>query len=99
VLATCDIVDDETLTHGEVVTAIARSLDKRRLYHLPAPLTRLLFGVIAEILGRSQRVSNRLFKEVCDSHAMRNELAASRQKTNRKFSQGKSNEGRENSAT
>lgn len=61
-----DIVDDETLTHGEMFATIARSLGKRRLYHLPAPLMRLLSGIVSEVLSRSQRVSNHHFKEVSD---------------------------------
>lgn len=59
-----DIVDNEVLTHGEMFAAIARSLGKHRLYHLPAPLMRLVAGTVAEVLSRSQRVSHRRFKEI-----------------------------------
>ena len=59
-----DIVDDEPLTRSELFKAMAQSIGRRRLLHLPGPLMRLMTGVAADMLNRSQRVSNRRFKEL-----------------------------------
>ena len=59
-----DIVDDEPLTRSELFKAMAQSVGRRRLLRLPGPLMRLMTGVAADMLNRSQRVSNRCFKEL-----------------------------------
>ena len=58
-----DVVDDEPLTRGEVVSQMARAVGRRRLFKPPSWLIRLLAGKDALFAARSQRVSNRRFKE------------------------------------
>jgi nucleoside-diphosphate-sugar epimerase len=59
-----DIVDDEPLSRQEVNTAIAAAVHKKRLWQPPAFLIRMSAGAtLYDILFRSQRVSNRRFKE------------------------------------
>ncbi|HEY8489980.1 MAG TPA: NAD-dependent epimerase/dehydratase family protein [Dehalococcoidia bacterium] len=59
-----DVVDDEPLTRDQLAAAMARAAGKRRLHRLPGLLARaMLGGDVPEVLGRSQRVSNRRFKE------------------------------------
>ncbi|HET8524447.1 MAG TPA: NAD(P)-dependent oxidoreductase [Thermomicrobiales bacterium] len=59
-----DIVDDEPLTRREFNTAVAEAVGKKRLWQPPAFLARMFAGAtLYEMLGRSQRVSNRRFKE------------------------------------
>ncbi len=55
---------DEPLTRSELFKAMAQSVGRRRLLHLPGPLMRLMTGVAADMLNRSQRVSSRRFKEL-----------------------------------
>lgn len=57
-----DIVDDEPLRRGELAAVFARAVGRRRLLRPPSWLARLLGGAATELLGRSQRVSNRRFK-------------------------------------
>ncbi|HWO73851.1 MAG TPA: NAD-dependent epimerase/dehydratase family protein [Dehalococcoidia bacterium] len=60
-----DVVDDEPLTRAEFRRALAETVGKRNLRRLPFFLARLLSGGdVAGVLARSQRVSNRRFKEV-----------------------------------
>lgn len=61
---TYDIVDNDPLTRRELFKVIARSVGRRRLLHLPGPLMRLMTGVAADMLSRSQRVSNHRFREL-----------------------------------
>jgi nucleoside-diphosphate-sugar epimerase len=61
-----DVVDDDPLTRGELFTAMARSVGRPRLRRLPGVLVRLLAGVAADLLSRSQRVSNRRFRAITD---------------------------------
>ncbi|MDR7419847.1 MAG: NAD(P)-dependent oxidoreductase [Armatimonadota bacterium] len=60
---TYDVVDDEPLTRGEIVRLIARAVGRRRLLVPPMFLVRLLAGKEGLFAARSQRVSNRRFKE------------------------------------
>ncbi len=61
-----DVVDDDPLTRGELFAAMARSVGRPRLHRLPGVLIRLLAGVAADLLSRSQRVSNRRFRAITD---------------------------------
>ncbi|HET8524782.1 MAG TPA: NAD(P)-dependent oxidoreductase [Thermomicrobiales bacterium] len=59
-----DVVDDEPLPRQDLIAAIAKAAGKKRLWQFPGFLTRLMVGSqVYEMLGRSQRVSNRRFKE------------------------------------
>ena len=58
-----DVVEDEPLTRGEVVSLMARAVGRRRLFKPPLWLIRLLGGKDVLFAARSQRVSNRRFKE------------------------------------
>ncbi len=57
-----DIVDDEPLTRRDLFTAMAQSIGRHWLFPLPGPVMRLMTGAAADLLSRSQRVSNRRFK-------------------------------------
>jgi nucleoside-diphosphate-sugar epimerase len=59
-----DIVDDEPLTRDAFATALANSVGKRRLLRIPNGVMKLLTGAAADMVNRSQRVSNRRFKEL-----------------------------------
>ncbi len=59
-----DVVDDEPCTRAEFAHALAQSVGKRSLFHVPAGVMRLLSGAAAEMASRSQRVSNRRFRAV-----------------------------------
>lgn len=59
-----DIVDDEPFTRDAYVSALAQSVGKRRLFRLPNGVMKLLTGAAADMVNRSQRVSNRRFQEV-----------------------------------
>lgn len=61
-----DIVDDEPVTRGEFSAALAASAGRARLHALPRWLMGMLASATVEILSRSQRISNRHFKEVAD---------------------------------
>ncbi len=62
---TYNVVDDEPLTRAELTQAIARAVGRRNLIRLPMWLTRMIVGRdMTAVLARSQRVSNRHFKEV-----------------------------------
>ncbi|HZU70078.1 MAG TPA: NAD(P)-dependent oxidoreductase [Ktedonobacteraceae bacterium] len=61
-----DIVDDEPLTRSEVLTLMAQAVGRKRLLHIPAPIMRMMLGVIYDMMCRSLRISNRRFKEVSD---------------------------------
>jgi NAD dependent epimerase/dehydratase family enzyme len=58
-----DIVDDEPLQRKEVSAALAETVGRRRLLRPPSLLLFILSGRSAMFLARSQRVSNRKFKE------------------------------------
>jgi nucleoside-diphosphate-sugar epimerase len=61
---TYDVVDDEPLPRAELVRLIAASAGKERLRRLPGLLARLMLGKdLVAVNSRSQRVSNRRFKE------------------------------------
>ncbi|HEX4204436.1 MAG TPA: NAD-dependent epimerase/dehydratase family protein [Ktedonobacteraceae bacterium] len=59
-----DIVDDEPLTRDAFVTALAQSVGKHRLLQIPNGVMKLLTGAAADMVNRSQRVSNRRFQEL-----------------------------------
>lgn len=58
-----DVVDDEPLTREAFARALAQSVGRRRLFQLPNGILKLLTGAAADMVNRSQRVSNRRFKE------------------------------------
>jgi nucleoside-diphosphate-sugar epimerase len=59
-----DIVEDEPPTTVEINEAMARAVGRRHLRSLPNFLARMTMGSgIMSVMGRSQRVSNRRFKE------------------------------------
>lgn len=58
-----DVVDDEPLPRAVLVAALSGAVGRRPARALPAFIWRALAGgALAELLGRSQRVSNRAFK-------------------------------------
>lgn len=59
-----DIVDDESLTRDAFATALAQSVGKRRLLRIPSGVMKLLTGAAANMVDRSQRVSNHRFQEL-----------------------------------
>lgn len=59
-----DIVDNEPLTRDAFATALAQSVGKRRLLRIPNGVMKLLTGSAANMVNRSQRVSNRRFQEL-----------------------------------
>ncbi|HET8912808.1 MAG TPA: NAD(P)-dependent oxidoreductase [Ktedonobacteraceae bacterium] len=59
-----DIADDNPLTRHELFEAIAAAAGKKRYFSLPVPIMKMLAGVKYDDICRSQRVSNRRFKEV-----------------------------------
>lgn len=61
-----DIVDDEPLTRDEVSVAMAHAVGHKHLLHIPAPLMRMMLGVVYDLMSRSLRISNSRFKEVAD---------------------------------
>jgi nucleoside-diphosphate-sugar epimerase len=61
-----DVVDDEPLPRGEVFAAMAQAVGRKRLLHIPAPLMRMMIGVVYDMMSRSLRISNRRFKKVAD---------------------------------
>jgi nucleoside-diphosphate-sugar epimerase len=58
-----DVVDDEPMPREEVVRVLADAMGKARLRSVPPWLFRLMAPAVADLLTRSQRVSNRRFKE------------------------------------
>jgi nucleoside-diphosphate-sugar epimerase len=58
-----DVVDDEPLNRSELASALADALRRRRLVRPPRMLFHLLAGKDMMFLARSQRVSNRKFKD------------------------------------
>lgn len=59
-----DIVDDAPLPRSEVAAALAHAVGKRSLFRIPGFLARLMVDAeLVETQSRSQRVSNRRFKE------------------------------------
>jgi nucleoside-diphosphate-sugar epimerase len=60
-----DVVDDRPLTRAELQQAIAAAIG-RRLWRLPGVLQRLMLGQLGDAMARSQRVSNRRFKQATD---------------------------------
>ena len=61
-----DIVDDVPLTRDELSLALARAVGKQHLWHIPQGIVKLLTGVVFDAAKRSQRISNRRFRELTD---------------------------------
>jgi nucleoside-diphosphate-sugar epimerase len=61
-----DIVDDEPFQRRELAALLAKAVGRKRLLRPPRLLLRLFGGKHAMFLTRSQRVSNRRFKEATD---------------------------------
>lgn len=61
---TYDIVDNEPLTRKDFVTTLAHAVGKRSLFRIPNGIMNMLSGAAAEMASRSQRVSNRRFREL-----------------------------------
>lgn len=62
-----DVTDDEPLQNAELVAEVAKAVNRRRLLQLPAAVLRWSVGPeMMDLLRRSQRISNRRFKEVAD---------------------------------
>jgi nucleoside-diphosphate-sugar epimerase len=59
-----DIVENDPFTRDAFVTALAHSVNKRHLLRIPNGIIKLLTGVAADMVNRSQRVSNRRFQEL-----------------------------------
>ena len=59
-----DIADDTPLTRDEFARTLAQSVGRRRLFRLPNWLMTMLSGAAAGMASRSQRLSNRRFKEL-----------------------------------
>ena len=59
-----NVVDDEPLPMREYVAALTEAFGFRPARHLPLWLARLAFGLGIEVLTRSQRVNNTMFKAV-----------------------------------
>lgn len=59
-----DIVENEPFTRNAFAAALAHSVNKRRLLRIPNGIMKLLIGSAADMLNRSQRVSNRRFQEL-----------------------------------
>jgi nucleoside-diphosphate-sugar epimerase len=58
-----DVVDDEPLTRDELKQLIARAVGRKRLISPPTLAVRVVAGKDAMFAARSQRVSNKKFKE------------------------------------
>ena len=59
-----DIAEDESPTTAEINTAMAKAVGRRGLLSLPDFLVQMMMGrEIASVMSRSQRVSNRRFKD------------------------------------
>ena len=58
-----DIVDDEPLQRRELAAILADAVGRKHLFRPPTFLLRILAGKNSLFLARSQRVSNRRFKE------------------------------------
>lgn len=68
-----DVVDDEPLTRDELKQLIARAVGRKRLIAPPTLAVRIVAGKDAMFAARSQRVSNKKFKEATGwSPAVRN---------------------------
>jgi nucleoside-diphosphate-sugar epimerase len=58
-----DVVDDEPLTRDEIKQLIARAVGRKRLIAPPTLAVRIVAGKDAMFAARSQRVSNKKFKQ------------------------------------
>jgi nucleoside-diphosphate-sugar epimerase len=59
-----NVADDEPVTMRAYVAALARSVGARAPFRIPPRLVRPLLGPAGEILARSQRVANTMFRSV-----------------------------------
>lgn len=58
-----DVVDDEPLQQRELIAQLARAAGRQRLLAPPRWAVRMLAGEAGEALSRSQRISNRRFRD------------------------------------
>ena len=58
-----DVVDDEPVRQRQLKTALAAAAGRQRALSLPGWLMRMMAGPAAEAFTRSQRISNRRFRE------------------------------------
>ncbi len=58
-----DVVDDEPLRQRELLAVLAHAVGRRRVRRIPTAVARTVSGVLADYIMRSQRVSNRRFRE------------------------------------
>jgi 2-alkyl-3-oxoalkanoate reductase len=58
-----DVVDDEPLQRRELAALLADAVGRKHLFRPPTVLLRILGGKNLMFLARSQRVSNRMFKD------------------------------------
>jgi 2-alkyl-3-oxoalkanoate reductase len=58
-----DVVDDQPLRQRELAEILARAVGRRRLLSPPSWMVRLMAGAPGEALMRSQRISNRRFRD------------------------------------
>jgi nucleoside-diphosphate-sugar epimerase len=58
-----DVADDEPMTRDELASALATALGRRSVRRLPTALARAAMGKRLDFFLRSQRVSNRRFRE------------------------------------
>jgi len=58
-----DVADDEPLTRAGLARALAAAVGRSRVRRPPTPLVRLLLGQRLDFFLRSQRVSNRRFRD------------------------------------
>jgi len=61
-----NVAENEPVTRGVLLDALAKMAGYKRLRRLPNWLVRLVGGEVAELLMRSQRVSNAAFREATD---------------------------------
>ncbi|GER92273.1 nucleoside-diphosphate sugar epimerase [Dictyobacter vulcani] len=59
-----DIADDEPLTRAGFMTALAHSVGRSSLFRVPNVIMKMLTGAAADMINRSQRLSNRRFQEL-----------------------------------
>lgn len=72
-----DVVEDDPFTQSEAVAALAAAVGRTRLWTLPRWLLKLALSTeLRELLARSQRISNRRFREATGWHP---EVASQRQ--------------------
>lgn len=59
-----DVVDDQPITRREMRSILARAAGRRSLWRIPDVFASRMLGVVADVLTRSQRVSNQRLKSL-----------------------------------